>query len=201
MRCPETCKRPLFLVDPLRFWTLGRLYYNVMNYQVLIERISPYLRCKKILGKAVEKGHLSEMLIHHKVPIKCWYKSELLLLSLNIQYFEPTIDSRFLHKMPKPKCFSSYSQAFFCTFSANSGFPISFSPSIHCFTRKHTIQTSIAAVSRPQSNVPSLSPPVPDNCDEKRGCTKWSYQLSPQSKPPWRGRQFERFDLGVSRTF
>lgn len=151
MRCPETCKRLSFLVDPLRFWTLGRLYYNVLNYQVLIEQISPYLRCKTILGKAVDKGHLSEMLIHHKVPILIHQSVDTnqscCFWVLTFSTFEPTIDSRFLHKMPKPKCFSSYSQAFFCTFSANSGFPISFAPSIHCFPRKHkpNIHTSIAA--------------------------------------------------------
>ena len=140
------------------------------------------------------------MLIHHKVPILIHQSVDTnqscCFWVLTFGTFEPTIDSTFLHKMPKPKCFSSYSQAFFCTFSANSGFPISFSPSIHCFPRKHNIRTSIAAVSQPQSNVPSLSPPVPDNCDEKRGCTKWSYQLSPRSKPPGRGRQFKKIPLG-----
>lgn len=57
------------------------------------------------------------MLIHHKVPILIHQSVDTnqscCFWVLTFSIFEPTIDSRFLQKMPKPKCFSSYSQAFF----------------------------------------------------------------------------------------
>ncbi len=107
----------------LHFWTP----YTGLNCQVLIEQISPDLRCKKSQARSWTRD----------ISVRCWYIKVPILIHQSVHTnrswcfwvltfgtFAPAIDSRFL-----PKCLSQmfllFLASLFCTFLVNIGFLIS----------------------------------------------------------------------------